>query len=103
MDVEVSNRIFEKLDSQSDVISYLKETVGIMSHQLTDMHKCIEGNGKPGLKQDIATIRETFSEHKKEDFKVRLLFGVGLVAIASGGVTSGAMFFELLKKMILGL
>jgi len=84
-------RIFEILDKLRDDQSLNRETVNVMANQLTDLHKTIQGNGKPGLVKN-------FADHCQEDrdWRWRIFITIGLVAAA--GSTSGIMFFEMLKR-----
>lgn len=101
MNDEVALRIMEKLEDiqkeQSKVRedhSHTRETVGIMANQLTDLHKTIEGNGKPGLLQD-------FQKHCDQDKDFRHKFILALVFITAGGGASGIAFFDTLKTIFI--
>lgn len=89
MTEEVLNPLIEKL-------SLLQATVSVMSSQITDVHKAIHGNGKPGL------IKE-FQDHILSDEKFRWRIAFVILFVLGGGAASGIGFLEILKKIVLAV
>lgn len=107
-----ATRLYDKLDEQGKEISLLTSTVHVISNRIEDLHSALKGNGKPGLIDDFhehkeediknrAADEKKFSDHEKTDFKIRLLFAVGLAYVSAGTGAKGVeALFELGRKIL---
>lgn len=100
----------EARDNQRDIRDNSRDdhqAIGfaLMQEKLDRLMAAIDGNGKPGLKQLFADHLQSEiiwkANHEQETMKWRYWLIGTIMLTASGGVTSGALFFNILKEVLL--
>ena len=75
-------------------ISMLKTNQINLDQKLDHIISLLEGNGKTGLVENLQETKNDFN-----NFRWQVI--IGFVLVTTGGTTSGYMFFEMLKKLML--
>lgn len=87
-------KIFKKLDDIQEKHSETRETMLVMVNRVEDMSKAVNGNGKPGVIDDLKTVKTAIEEHKKDDERFRWKVLLAGVIFLSGSGAGGAFLLE---------
>ena len=77
----------------ADHICYKELEISEIGKDVKRLLHLIEGNGKKGLVDDLQSTKDYMN-----NFRWQVI--IGFILVATGGTTSGYMFFEMLKKLM---